>query len=253
MTQTQTLSRRERQRAATVEEIKATALRLLVDRGPESVTLRAIAREMGMTAPGLYRYFPSYEELISALVADAYDRLAGVLSVARDAVPLLASGEPDVEAQLVGICRAFRGWSAEHPREFGLMFATPVVGVLAADHDQYAAHLAGQRFGGVFTEVFFSYWGLRQFPVPADDALPPDLVSQLARYRSGLQDLLGPAAAELPLGAIHVFLRCWVMLYGLIAMEVYHHLHFCLDDVGPFFEASLHDMGVLIGMKNPPL
>jgi AcrR family transcriptional regulator len=250
---TVTLTRRERQRAATVEEIKTTALRLLVDRGPESVTLRAIAREMGMTAPGLYRYFPSHEDLVAALVADAYDRLAEVLGRARDAVPLLPSGEPDVEAQLVGICREFRGWSATHPREFGLMFATPVVALFDADHDERPEHLAGQRFGAVFTEVFFRYWGLRQFPVPPDDALPPDLVAQLERYRRNLAEQLGPGAAELPLGALHVFLRCWVLLYGLIAMEVYHHLHFCLEDVGPFFEASLYDMGVMIGMKNPPL
>ena len=59
-------SRRERVRAATVDEIKAVALRLLVEEGPEAMTLRAIAREMGMTAPGLYRYFPSHEDLHKA-------------------------------------------------------------------------------------------------------------------------------------------------------------------------------------------
>ena len=57
-------SRRDRLRAATIEEIIATARRLLVTSGPEAVSLRAIAREMGMTAPGLYRYFDSHEELL---------------------------------------------------------------------------------------------------------------------------------------------------------------------------------------------
>ena len=57
-------SRRDRLRAATSEEIIQTARRLLVQSGPEAVTLRAIAREMGMTAPGLYRYFDSHEELL---------------------------------------------------------------------------------------------------------------------------------------------------------------------------------------------
>ena len=64
------LTRRDRVRAATIEEIKQTARRLLVTRGPDAVSLRAIAREMGMTAPGLYRYFDSREVLIRAVVAD---------------------------------------------------------------------------------------------------------------------------------------------------------------------------------------
>ena len=59
-----TPSRRDRLRAATSEEIIQTARRLLVQSGPEAVTLRAIAREMGMTVPGLYRYFDSHDELL---------------------------------------------------------------------------------------------------------------------------------------------------------------------------------------------
>ena len=63
-----TLSRRDRVRAATVQEIKRTARRVLVDSGADGLSLRAIARDMGMTAPALYRYFPSREELIVALI-----------------------------------------------------------------------------------------------------------------------------------------------------------------------------------------
>src|SRR5690349_1084219 len=83
----QQVTRRERVRAATVEEIKQTARRLLVEQGPQSVTLRAIAREMGMTAPGLYRYFPNHEELIAAVVADVYDSAAAHLTEVADTVP----------------------------------------------------------------------------------------------------------------------------------------------------------------------
>src|ERR1700748_2859222 len=69
-------SRRDRVRAATTEEIEQTARRLLVTRGPDAVSLRAIAREMGMTAPGLYRYFDSREVLIRAVVAGVFHPLA---------------------------------------------------------------------------------------------------------------------------------------------------------------------------------
>ena len=65
-------SRRNRLRAATMEEITATARRLLVEQGPEAMSLRAIAREMGMTAPGLYRYYSSREELLRHVVASMF-------------------------------------------------------------------------------------------------------------------------------------------------------------------------------------
>ena len=68
-------SRRDRLRAATIEEIIQTARQLLVKNGPEAVSLRAIAREMGMTAPGLYRYFGSHEELVRHVCASIFTEL----------------------------------------------------------------------------------------------------------------------------------------------------------------------------------
>ena len=65
-------TRRDRMRAATMEEITATARRLLVEQGPEAASLRAIAREMGMTAPGLYRYYGSREELLRHVIATMF-------------------------------------------------------------------------------------------------------------------------------------------------------------------------------------
>ena len=78
----QTASRRERVRAATATEIKQTARRILVSEGPDAVSLRAIAREMGMTAPALYRYFGSHEELIKHVIADIFTELTADLQAA---------------------------------------------------------------------------------------------------------------------------------------------------------------------------
>ena len=75
-------SRRDRVRAATVQEIKDTARRLLVQQGQDAATLRAIAGEMGMTAPALYRYFGSREELIKHVIADIFSELADDLQAA---------------------------------------------------------------------------------------------------------------------------------------------------------------------------
>ena len=105
---------RDRLRAATMREISETARRILVEQGPEAVTLRAIAREMGMTAPALYRYFASREDLVEHVVADLYGELCQALEAARDAAEPATPG-----VQLLECSRAFRAWATTHHLEFG--------------------------------------------------------------------------------------------------------------------------------------
>src|SRR5215212_5283343 len=121
------LSRRDRQRADTVREIKTTAREVLVREGVDGLALRAVAREMGMTAPALYRYFDSREDLVENVVADLYDELVVVLEAARDdARPATAP------IQLLACSRAFRRWATTHHAEFGLLFGSAGDGVVPA-------------------------------------------------------------------------------------------------------------------------
>jgi AcrR family transcriptional regulator len=236
-------TRRERTRAATVREIKTTARRLLVEQGAESVTLRAIAREMGMTAPALYRYFDSHDALLSAVVADVYDELADSLEAARDSV-----GPGDPAARLLEMAREFRHWSTEHPREFGLVFATPVPVVLDAPSP---LDKAGSRFGAVFLDAFFRLFEERPFPVRSDAELQPDLRDQLDHYRQQMCTQLGDVVLTIPLGGYEVFLECWVRLYGFVALEVFDHLTFALTDPEPAFEANLRGIAGSLGITVP--
>jgi AcrR family transcriptional regulator len=236
-------TRRERTRAATVREIKTTARRLLVEQGAESVTLRAIAREMGMTAPALYRYFDSHEALLSAVVADVYDELADSLEAARDTVATQHPG-----ARLLEMGREFRHWSVEHPREFGLVFATPVPVVIDAPSP---LDKAGSRFGAVFLDAFFAVFTERPFPVRSDAELPPDFRDQLEHYRQAMCTQLGEVVLQIPLGGYEAFLECWVRLYGFVALEVFDHLTFALSDPEPAFEAHLRAIATRLGITVP--
>src|SRR6266702_2478946 len=207
----QTMNRRDRVRAATTQEIKQTARRLLVQQGTEAVSLRAIAREMGMTAPALYRYFDSHDELITA-------------------------------------CREFRRWAMAQHAEFGLIFGTPLAGV-DIEHDDFTAE-CGRRFGGTFLALYLELWQAAPFPVPDAGHIDPLLRLQLEHYREVLgQDL--PLAAELPVGAMLTFLRCWVRLYGAVSLEVFGHMRFALDDAAPMFEITLSELASLVGLENP--
>jgi AcrR family transcriptional regulator len=257
--------RRERTRAATVEEIKATARRLLVEQGPRNVTLRAIAREMGMTAPGLYRYFPSYEDLWWQLCSDTYAVVADVIEAAYNRFPV-----GNAKIRLLSASRAFRDWAVDHPREFELVFGAPLPGVkelLAIDPAGTAGPVApespvirggfvtpgnikdpaGLRFTVVFAVVFAELWAEQPFPVPDEDDLPAGLAPQLRAYRDTLVPVL-PACAEWPLGAVQVFLQAWVQLYGIVTMEVFGHLQFCLSDTSPFFESQLRALADQLGV-----
>lgn len=243
-----TLSRRDRVRAATSQEIIQTARRLLISQGGAALSLRAIAREMGMTAPAIYRYFDSYEKLIHHVVADIFNELSDYVDAAvaaADAGQAGAGSNAESDAIAVALftaCHAFRRWSVAHPAEFSMIFGAPLPGVdLYLDEPLMEC---GMRFGQIFMRLFVMLWQVKPFDVPADEDIPPKFRAQLARYR----DVLGN---DLPLGVLQTFLRCWVSLYGTVTLEVFGHMRFALDDPAQMFELMLADLAAMIGLRYP--
>jgi AcrR family transcriptional regulator len=232
------LARRQRLRAATEQEIREHTRSVLVERGREGLTLRAIAGELGMTAPALYRYFGSREELLRAVSSDICAELAAELHAA-------ASPEEDGLSAVLAACRAFRRWALAHPREFGLVFGTSELGCPeehAADCECGHAQFA-RAFLTVAARLILGN-GLR---TPSDDELPPDLVRGLTAYRHAVLDTFTATGLAVPtelvsVGAVYVFLQTWSRLYGQVALEVFGQLKFALDDAEPLFEAMLTDL-----------
>ncbi|MEW2416326.1 TetR/AcrR family transcriptional regulator [Streptomyces sp. NPDC046866] len=228
--------RRHRVREEALAEILRTGRRLLVEEGPGAVTLRAIAREMGMTAPGLYRYHAGHRELVQALAASLYEELAAALAAARDRHRGAGPGP-----QLRAVCRELRRWALAHPKEFGLLFAKPVSDADTAPGT--AAHDSGWRFGGVVLDLMVRLWqdgGVR----PAA-GLDPVWAAQLEEVREHL------SGEPVPLEAIYVFVACWARLYGTVAVEVFGHLDFALTDPEPLFEQCLDDILTTLGSPPP--
>ncbi|MEU8341268.1 transcriptional regulator, TetR family [Actinomadura meyerae] len=233
-------TRRDRLRAATVREITETARRILVEEGAEAVTLRAIAREMGMTAPALYRYFGSHNELLRHLVGDLFSELTGELQAALKDVP-----HDDMSGKFLVVSRRFRTWSLAHPREYALLFGAPVRGTGHQEEIDFAEECARQ-FGWTFMALFLELWNKSPFPVPSDDEIDPVLLPQLRRYRD---DVVG---VDLPLGVIQQFLKCWIRLQGGVSLEVFGHLEFALEDAEPMFELMLAEVSPQIGLTYRP-
>ena len=249
-------TRRERLRAATVDEIKQTARRLLVDEGPAAISLRAIARDMGMTAPALYRYFPSHEALMEGVCTDLKLELIEELERARDA----AGG--GVAERMQAACQAFRGWAIAHPAEFTLMFAStraqreelavqapagsdgavvPGPGGAPCQAGLTGDEESAYRFGRVFLDLIVEHYRGHPFPVPEPELFSPELRAQLQRFAEVID-------ADVPVGVAYVFLSGWVRLYGLVALEVFGHLHFALTDVEPLFDTEMRLLAGSIGL-----
>ncbi|MCX4966477.1 TetR/AcrR family transcriptional regulator [Streptomyces sp. NBC_00654] len=106
---------RERYREQVRAEVKQLAWEQIAGAGASALSLNAIAKRMGMSGPALYRYFAGRDELITALIRDAYRSLAGTV---RNADP----------RDLPGLARALRGWALEDPQRYFLVYGTPVPG-----------------------------------------------------------------------------------------------------------------------------
>jgi AcrR family transcriptional regulator len=217
---TTTPGRRERLRAETVAEIKDAARRLLVTGGPAAMSLRAIARDMGMTAPALYRYFDSLDALVQTLVTDLFEELRGVVERAA-----AANAHTDPLARVTHMARAFRFWSLGHPAEFALMFGSPVPGVA-----QFAEQCSplGETFFTVLGEFYASH--------PFEAALPQVPTERLREILKPYVDAFGD---RFPLPVVYLFVAAWTRLYGIVAMEVFGHLAWAMTDVEPMFELEM--------------
>ncbi|WP_327074877.1 TetR/AcrR family transcriptional regulator [Kitasatospora purpeofusca] len=182
------LSRRERLRADTVEEIKRAALTLIVERGAANLRFTDIARSMGMTPPALYRYFADRDELLTALVADSYDSLSDALTATRGTVP-----PDDLDGRFTATCTAYRTWAQRNPERFALIFGSPVPGYAAPPDGPTVA--AGQRAMGHMAELV------------ADTA-----------ERGRLGSSLVPDPAE-------ALMLAWATVHGFVTLEAHGHFH----------------------------
>lgn len=190
---------RDRYRSQVQDEVKQVALRQLAEGGPSAVSVNAIAKELGLSGPALYRYFRSRDALLTALALDAYRDFAAELRAASSTELGL-----DPVARLRAVTAAYRGWAKANPHRYRLLYREPVPG-----YDAHAAELvaAAQEVMAVAVEVID---GLN-LPSPAPDA---NWVAQADWARNVP---LG-TNLELDLGFRGVIF--WARIHGLLDLEL---------------------------------
>lgn len=227
---------RERRRAAATQEIVAAAERQLAEQGPAALSLRAVARSLGMTVQALYHYFPSRDALVTALVTKAYDDLADAVQEAvdnaADNAADIAAGTPDLP-RLVVAAEGYRRWAIAHPEHFQLLYGTPLRG--------YAAPVEGpttqatRRMSAIFERELFGGFTPEQLAAADASALSPAFHAYLAQLpHYGLGNLPPPATALL--------LSAWGHLHGLVVLEVFGHSVFLGDHQAEIFRIAMRNL-----------
>ncbi|GLZ37413.1 TetR/AcrR family transcriptional regulator [Actinokineospora sp. NBRC 105648] len=241
-------TRRERGRAATDREIRQQARALLVNDGPQAVTLRAIARELGITAPALYRYYTSREDLVEHLRADVCADLA--VELGNDLAPV---PESDHLGQVLAICRGFRAWALAHPQEFTLVFASPSEPGVNCPAGPDGKDAAKDSFGRIFLTVAGRVLANGLLSTRPDVEVPAALVPDLERFRLDLLTTMAESGVDVPADLLGVdtayaMLQFWVRLYGQVALEVFGQFPFPVTDAGPLFDSMLADLTREVGL-----
>jgi AcrR family transcriptional regulator len=229
-------TRRERQREATYDEITRTSRALLAE-GAE-LSLRAVAGRMGMTAPALYRYVSSYQELVD-LVAFEIDKAATErFAAAAEELP-----EDDYAGRLVASVTEFRMWALTNTREFSLAFANPIADAQCVRRDLLTSYNSGHLMTGQMRAL----WEHNHHPIPTLDELPPAI-------RESVLDPLIPAKVDdLPIedrGLVWLYQQGWTTLYGVVALEVFGHMDPRIIESGEMFVHVVREFAPKLGLAD---
>jgi AcrR family transcriptional regulator len=213
-------SRRDRLRRATIEEINSRARAQLTTDGLGALSLRAIAREMGMASSAIYRYYPSRDDLVSELCAEGYTSIAAAFAQARDAQPA-----DDHPGRWRALCHAYRQWALDNPSDFTLIFGAPLPGYHAPEE---------------FVAIPF---GVYASAVQAGAADPDRTLIDAA---VDVGDLMRALAPGYPPRLALIVLNAWASIHGYVALESFGGLTRLARDAGGLFGS--HVSTVMLGM-----
>jgi AcrR family transcriptional regulator len=223
---------RERVKAAVSADIAAEARRQLAEVGAGALSLRAVARELGMASSAMYRYFPSRDDLLTALIVDAYDSLGDVAESAA-----LTRGPAYVRWQTV--CRAIRSWALDHPHEYVLLYGSPVPGYHAPAITLAPASRVTLVLANVIADAH------RDGELEPDDG--PTLPRTVATQVKSVAELAMPGV---PLATVAHALLVWAQLFGQISFELFDRFEGIVEKPEVLFEHAVSTMARQLGMRS---
>ncbi|NUK62679.1 TetR/AcrR family transcriptional regulator [Streptomyces lunaelactis] len=222
---------RERARIEVTAAIKDEARKQLAAEGAAKLSLRAVARELGMVSSALYRYFPSRDELLTALIVDAYDAVGAAAETALAAAP-----DPlDHTARWTAICSAVRTWALAHPHEYALIYGSPVPGYTAPMDTVGPASRVGLALISVARDAH-----------RADGIALPPLAEEL---RAEAHRLTADVAPDLPPAVVVSLVAAWAQLFGLLSFELFGQFNRVVEERDVFFTQAANRLAYEVGLR----
>lgn len=223
---------RARVRAEMIGEIKSAARHLLATDGA-NLSLRAVAREMGMVSSALYRYFASRDDLLTALITDAYRGLGDAAEAADAGV----ADRRDLRGRWLATCHGVRRWALANPADYTLIFGSPVPGY-TAPADTLPASTRTQR---VLTGILID--GVRDGALadPGPEGLPGDVLADCTRVRT-------THVPDLPEALLTQALLGWTHLVGAVTFELFGQLNDVIEARESYFDHQMRRIADLIGL-----
>ncbi len=226
---------RERVRVELTNEIMDVARRHLALEGSAALSLRAVARDVGMVSSAIYRYFPSRDDLLTALIIDASTSIGAAASAAEASVR-----RSDFSGRWLATCRAARSWALEQPQQYALIFGSPVPGYQAPRDTVDPAAVIPVLLITIIDEAQAA--GLTA--PPSNRTIPRPVRSDLRGLRE---------AAGVPSLDDHVLARAvmaWTQLIGSISFELFGHLHNVIFDDAAYFDFQMRGIALDLGLAS---
>jgi AcrR family transcriptional regulator len=227
-------TRRENVRKNTLEEIKVVARQQMAEQGTAGISLRAIASQMGMTAPALYRYYASRDDLITALIVDGFTSLGKALNHARDSHP------DDITARIIAVATTYREWALANPTDFQLIYGNPIPGYHAPREVTVPASVFSSE-----AIVRTVHEGIEAgLLVPQLPDLPPAIYSHIETMLREYQHPISPIA-------MHIAITMWGQGHGLIMLEMFGHIGPLVGDTTEYYHYQLIELLKRVGWHIP--
>jgi AcrR family transcriptional regulator len=214
---------RARVRAEMTEEIKSIARRHLASDGA-NLSLRAVARDLGVVSSAIYRYFASRDDLLTALIIDAYNSLGDAVEAADAGPP-----RPDLLGRWLAIAHAVRDWALTQPHEYALIYGSPVPG-----------YQAPQDTVGPATRSSFTLMRLLKDGVDLGlyeqdgDQLPEPLERDLAKLRAEV-------VPNVPASLLVRGMAAWLLIFGAVSFELFGQFNQVITDRRAFFDFQMRE------------
>ena len=228
------MTARARARAELTRDIKRLALQQLADQGAGALSLRAVARELGMVSSALYRYFASRDELLTALIVDAYGDLAETItSTTAEVAPGL------FQARWIAACHALRGWARREPHRFGLIYGSAIPGYRAPSDTIAPATAVMTALAGIVDDAAHA----GALADTDGEAVDGELAAQL----DGVAQVLGE---HIPPPVLATLAGAFGQLIGMVNLELAGHFVGGFEPADALFRHTVRQMAAGLGLRD---